>query len=214
MAEQQNKRGSPLDSNGRLTQVAKKLREQQAIVPSYVVKQEQEELEEGEVSPVGVRAGAVAAAAAMEDEPQVKLRFGLSLLHCRACLRPLRPPTVKVTRFRCTLWVQDARGGGNVARVTFAVPSSDLSRGFVAAEQGMFLGMPPELLRDAPGEAPDLHGPHRQGGVRSCELHNSTSLAARLLCSRVRPPPDRSLMCTEITKPGMVLHCTLPNGEL
>ncbi|RLN24866.1 hypothetical protein C2845_PM07G02570 [Panicum miliaceum] len=320
MVEQQQKRGSPLESNnGRLTQIAKKPREQQAIVPSCVVKQEQAEPEEGEVSPVGVRgAGAVAPPpVAMEDEPQVKLQCGLSLFHCRACLRPLRSPTFKceaghvvcgacrnshalacagaaafvpspdvdvyvrgarlacpnaefgcercsvyyqagdheracqwapcrcrapgcdasdsparlaahfaashawpvtgvsyakvhrialprerglhllvsredsqvflvsssalggagaasavvaslacvransdaaagAPRFRCTLWVQDARGGGNVARVTFAVPSSDLSRGFVAAEQGMFLSVPPELLRDAPGEAPDL----------------------------------------------------------
>ncbi|KAG2587265.1 E3 ubiquitin-protein ligase SINA-like 5 [Panicum virgatum] len=304
MAEQQHKRGSPLDSDGRLTQVAKKLRELEAIVPSCVVNQEREEPEEGEVSPVGVRrAGAVAPAATMEDEPQVKLRFGLSLFHCRACLRPLRPPTVKCSAghvvcdacrgshalafagaaafapspdvdvymrgarlacpnaefgcescsvyyqageheracqwapcrcpdlgcdasdsparlaahfaachawpitdvsyakvhrialpreralhflvskedsqvflvsssalgagaasavvaslacvrangdaaagaplFRCTLWVQDARGAGNVSRVTFAVPSSDLSGGFVAAEQSMFLAVPP-----------------------------------------------------------------------
>jgi len=44
MADQQHKRGSPLDSSrGRLTQVAKKLREPEAIVPSCVVKQEKEE---------------------------------------------------------------------------------------------------------------------------------------------------------------------------
>jgi len=68
-----------------------------------------------------------------------------------------------VPRFRCTLWVEDARsGGGDVARVTFKVASSNLSGGYVAAaEQGMFLAVPPGLLRDArgDGEMPDLMGP-------------------------------------------------------
>jgi hypothetical protein len=67
---------------------------------------------------------------------------------------------VGAPRFRCTLWVEDARSGGeDVARVTFKVASSDLSGGYVAAaEQGMFLAVPPGLMRDAPGdgEMPDL----------------------------------------------------------
>ncbi|XP_039852098.1 putative E3 ubiquitin-protein ligase SINA-like 6 [Panicum virgatum] len=92
-------------------------------------------------SALGAGAGAAAAAAAAA---------------ALACVRANGDAVAGAPRFRCTLWVQDARGGGNVARVTFEVPSSDLSRGFVAAEQGMFLAVPPELLRDAPGEAPDL----------------------------------------------------------
>ncbi|KAL6626627.1 hypothetical protein ACP70R_030353 [Stipagrostis hirtigluma subsp. patula] len=84
----QHKRGSLL-SNGEHTHSAKKPR------ADAVVKQEpqnhQEQLEEGEVTP-GAAAGA--AAAAME-EPQIELMFGLSRFHCRACLLPLKPPTLK-----------------------------------------------------------------------------------------------------------------------
>ena len=36
------------------------------------------------------------------------------------------------------------------------VASSDQSGGFVAAKQGMFVAVPPELLHDGSGEAPTL----------------------------------------------------------
>ncbi|OEL20875.1 hypothetical protein BAE44_0018107 [Dichanthelium oligosanthes] len=54
-----HKRGSLLDSNGQLSQSAKKLREQQAVVPTNcVVKQEPEEPEEGECQARHVMCGA------------------------------------------------------------------------------------------------------------------------------------------------------------
>uniref|UniRef100_A0A0A9FVC8 SIAH-type domain-containing protein n=1 Tax=Arundo donax TaxID=35708 RepID=A0A0A9FVC8_ARUDO len=59
-------------------------------------------------------------------------------------------------QFKCKLWVEAPRNGGKLAMVAFLVASSDLSGGFVAAEQGMFLAVPPELLPDASGETPDL----------------------------------------------------------
>jgi hypothetical protein len=74
------------------------------------------------------------------------------------CVRANGGAPAGAPQFRCTLWVEDARGGGNVSRVTFAVASSDLSGGgfAAAAEQGMFLAVPRELLRDAPGETTEL----------------------------------------------------------
>jgi len=99
MAEQ-HKRSSLLH-DGQQALSAKKPRDQ-APSPSRVcvVKQEPEEREEGEVSPVVRGTGAVAVEEAM-DEPQVKLSFAVSLFHCRACLRPLRPPTFKVSSIFC-----------------------------------------------------------------------------------------------------------------
>ena len=54
-----------------------------------------EELEEGEVG----QGGGAGAAVAMEvmEEPQLNLRMGLVLFHCRACLLPLKSPTFKVS---------------------------------------------------------------------------------------------------------------------
>ncbi|OEL26581.1 hypothetical protein BAE44_0012401 [Dichanthelium oligosanthes] len=59
-------------------------------------------------------------------------------------------------QFRCKLWVEVEGNKENLALVTSMVASSDLSGGFVAADQGMFLAVPPELLHDESGEAPTL----------------------------------------------------------
>jgi E3 ubiquitin-protein ligase SIAH1 len=66
-----------------------------------VVKREEEEggedqQEEGEVREDGDDAGALMATEAV-DEPQISLRLGLTLFHCRACHLPLKPPTFKAS---------------------------------------------------------------------------------------------------------------------
>lgn len=59
-------------------------------------------------------------------------------------------------QFRCKLWVEVEGNKENLALVTSMVASSNLSGGFVAVEQGMFLAVPPELLHDESGEASAL----------------------------------------------------------
>ena len=54
-----------------------------------------DELEEGEVGQGG--GGGAAVAMEVMEEPQLNLRMGLALFHCRACLLPLKPPTFKVS---------------------------------------------------------------------------------------------------------------------
>lgn len=56
---------------------------------------EEDKQEEGEVNQ-GSSAGAMVAVEDMETEPQLNVRLGLSLFHCRACHQPLKPPTFKV----------------------------------------------------------------------------------------------------------------------
>ncbi|KAL6626628.1 hypothetical protein ACP70R_030354 [Stipagrostis hirtigluma subsp. patula] len=99
MAEQ-SKRVSQLE-NGEHGHSGKKARA--LTMPNGVIKQEQqeregedeeEEQEEGEVSQGSGSTGVLVAMEAME-EPQINLRFGLTLFHCRACLLPLKPPTFK-----------------------------------------------------------------------------------------------------------------------
>jgi hypothetical protein len=101
MAEQ-SKRGSQIES-GDHGHGGKKARAQ--VMSHAVVKQEQQEVgeveeepEEGEVSRgSGDGAGAMVPVEATETEPQINLRFGLTLFHCRACLLPLKPPTFKAS---------------------------------------------------------------------------------------------------------------------
>ena len=59
-------------------------------------------------------------------------------------------------QFRCKLWVEVEGNKENLALVTSMVASSNLSGGFVAVEQGMFLAVPPKLLHDESGEASAL----------------------------------------------------------
>ncbi|KAF8724598.1 hypothetical protein HU200_020864 [Digitaria exilis] len=101
----QNKRSSLLES-GNQGHSGKKARA--LAMPSGVIKQEQKEVggveeeeekeedeqEEGEVNQ-GSSAGAMVAVEDMETEPQLNVRLGLSLFHCRACHQPLKPPTFK-----------------------------------------------------------------------------------------------------------------------
>ena len=51
-------------------------------------------LEEGEVMQDG--GGALVVVEAMPEAPQMDIRMDVALLHCQACLLPLRPPVFKV----------------------------------------------------------------------------------------------------------------------
>lgn len=106
----QSKRPSQLE-NGNQGHSSKKARAQ--AMPNGLIKQEQnevggvreeekeeEEQEEGEVSQGSSIEGAMVAVEDMETEPQIDLRFRLSLFHCRACHQPLKPPTFKVRLLR------------------------------------------------------------------------------------------------------------------
>ncbi|CAO2204858.1 unnamed protein product [Urochloa humidicola] len=109
MSEQQaTKRGSA-PADGEHSRGGKKPRAPpQAVAPGAVVKQEREE-EDGDAtqsSSEGVMSqdsseGGGGAVAAVEleleamDEPQINVTIGVSLLHCHACILPLRPPTFK-----------------------------------------------------------------------------------------------------------------------
>uniref|UniRef100_K3XJS1 RING-type E3 ubiquitin transferase n=1 Tax=Setaria italica TaxID=4555 RepID=K3XJS1_SETIT len=72
------------------------------------------------------------------------------------CVRAGGDAVAGAPQFRCKLWVEVEGNKENLALVTSMVASSNLSGGFVAAEQGMFLAVPPELLHDESGEAPAL----------------------------------------------------------
>ena len=63
---------------------------------------------------------------------------------------------VGAPQFHCKLWVEVKSNKENLVLVTSMVASSDLSGGFVAANQGMFMAVPPELLHGESGEAPAL----------------------------------------------------------
>ncbi|CAO2198766.1 unnamed protein product [Urochloa humidicola] len=89
---EQHKRGSLPDHGEHVQSSSKKPRAQ------ALIKQERleggrrgEELEEGEVGQGGA-AGAMVAAIEVMDAPQLNLRMGLALFHCRACLLPSNLP--------------------------------------------------------------------------------------------------------------------------
>ena len=71
------------------------IKQEQREVGEVQEENEQEEQVEGEVSK-GSCSGTMVGVEAMETEPQINLRFGLTLFQCRACLLPLKPPTFKV----------------------------------------------------------------------------------------------------------------------
>nr|XP_034586699.1 uncharacterized protein LOC117849239 [Setaria viridis] len=79
-----------------------------------------------------------------------------SLVPSLVCVRAGGDAVVGAPQFRCKLWVEVEGNKENLALVTSMVASSNLSGGFVAAEQGMFLAVPLELLHDESGEAPAL----------------------------------------------------------
>jgi hypothetical protein len=54
------------------------------------------------------------------------------------------------------LWMEDPWGSGIMAMLVFPVESSNLSGGFAAVEQGLFLAVTPKMVQDASGEAPGL----------------------------------------------------------
>jgi hypothetical protein len=104
----QDKRLSPPTPAGNGEHGAKKARAQ-ALVP--VVKQEPlqeaaaKEREEGEVALAGGPAAAAVAVAASAEALvagapgpplQIDVRVDVSMLHCQACLLPLKPPVFKV----------------------------------------------------------------------------------------------------------------------
>ncbi|CAL4964917.1 unnamed protein product [Urochloa decumbens] len=72
------------------------------------------------------------------------------------CVRAGGGDAAAAPQFRCKLWAEVDGNKENLALLTSMVVNSDLSGGLVAAEQGMFLAVPPELLHDASGEAPAL----------------------------------------------------------
>ncbi|GJN37627.1 hypothetical protein PR202_gb26601 [Eleusine coracana subsp. coracana] len=102
MAELQTKRGSQLE-NGDEGHSGKKARARGLSMNNGVVKQEhqeaevgeEEDQEEGEVRQGSSDPGVALVATEAMGEPQISLRLGITLFHCRACLRPLKPPTFK-----------------------------------------------------------------------------------------------------------------------
>ncbi|KAG2595983.1 hypothetical protein PVAP13_5KG122800 [Panicum virgatum] len=79
-------------------------------------------------------------------------------------------------QFECRIWVEAPGASGSTAMIASTVRSSSLSRGFVAADQDMFLAVPPELLHGASGETPILSV--RINKVRDA-ADSSTRAAAR-----------------------------------
>ncbi|CAL4957849.1 unnamed protein product [Urochloa decumbens] len=59
-------------------------------------------------------------------------------------------------QFKGVLWVELPSSKDKLVLTMPAVRSSDLSDGFSAADKNMFLAVPPVLLHDASGEAPEL----------------------------------------------------------
>lgn len=72
------------------------------------------------------------------------------------CVRACGDAAAGALQFRCKLWAEVERNKDNLILVTSMVASCDLSGGFAAAEQGMFLTVPPELLHDESGDPPAL----------------------------------------------------------
>ncbi|KAF0918377.1 hypothetical protein E2562_023539 [Oryza meyeriana var. granulata] len=89
MAEQ-NKRGSAAESGHA---GGKKARANIGEVKQE--RQEEEEEEEGEVSQEEETGPLVVALASSMEDPQIDVRIAVGLLHCQACLLPLKPPVFK-----------------------------------------------------------------------------------------------------------------------
>jgi E3 ubiquitin-protein ligase SIAH1 len=72
------------------------------------------------------------------------------------CMRANGAAAAGAVQFKCKLWVELPSNKDKLVLIKSAVRSSDLSNGFPAADTNMFLAVPPVLLHDASGEAPDL----------------------------------------------------------
>nr|CAB3476490.1 unnamed protein product [Digitaria exilis] len=82
--------------------------------------------------------------------------FGAATSLSLVCVRSIGDAAAAVPQFRCKLWAEVEANKENLSLVTSLVANSDLSGGFVAADQGMFLAVQPPLLLDESGEAPVL----------------------------------------------------------
>lgn len=80
---------------------------------------------------------------------------GVGAAVCVACVRA-NGDDAAAAQYKCKLWVEVPTNNDNMVMMTSKVRSSDLSGGFTAAEQGMFLVVPPELLHEVSGETPIL----------------------------------------------------------
>ncbi|EAY72326.1 putative E3 ubiquitin-protein ligase SINA-like 6 [Oryza sativa Japonica Group] len=80
---------------------------------------------------------------------------GVGAAVCVACVRA-NGDDAAAAQYKCKLWVEVPTNSDNMVMMTSKVRSSDLSGGFPAAEQGMFLVVPPELLHEVSGETPIL----------------------------------------------------------
>ncbi|RLN22135.1 uncharacterized protein C2845_PM07G02620 [Panicum miliaceum] len=74
------------------------------------------------------------------------------------CVRANGDAAAGAAQFKCKLWVEVELPSNKDKLVLnmSAVRSSDLSGGFPAADMNVFLAVPPVLLHDASGDAPDL----------------------------------------------------------
>ncbi|CAO2174418.1 unnamed protein product [Urochloa humidicola] len=103
----------------------------------------------------------VLVAAGGEDRPACVFLVSASALGAATavslvCVRANGGGDAAAPQFECALWVENPRKRGH-ALAKCTVGSSDMFRGFVAADQGMFLAVPPELLHDdGSGETPVL----------------------------------------------------------
>lgn len=70
------------------------------------------------------------------------------------CVRANGGEAEGAPQFTCKLWAEAASSNESMTMMSSMVGSSSLSAGFSAADQDMFLVVPPEILHDVSGEAP------------------------------------------------------------
>uniref|UniRef100_A0A0E0JDG6 E3 ubiquitin-protein ligase n=1 Tax=Oryza punctata TaxID=4537 RepID=A0A0E0JDG6_ORYPU len=70
---------------------------------------------------------------------------------CVVCVRA-NGDTAAAAQYKCKLWVEVSTNDENMTLMTSMVRSSDLSGGFPAADKGMRLWVPPEMLHNVSGE--------------------------------------------------------------
>ncbi|CAL4957846.1 unnamed protein product [Urochloa decumbens] len=98
------------------------------------------------------------------------------------CVRANAGAAEGAPQFRCKLWAETAGSKESMAMITAAVGSSSLAAGgFSAADQDMFLAVPPEILHDVSGEPPSVM-------VRIDRVGANAAAAARSM----NPPVRRS----------------------
>jgi len=104
------------------------------------------------------------------------------------CVRANSDAVEGAPQFRCKLWAGPASSKESVAMMMSMVRSSSMSGAgaFSAADQAMFLAMPPEILDDVSGEEPVLMVRIDRAGAaaKSTTLPPRSSSSRRLLtCS-------------------------------